>query len=171
VRQLDHRLHSPPISLSTTLAYKAREEPGHLPRESTRLAVHLQPGGHGTGLPSFHPFRRRSSPARQGDPAFQSAISASGQTRKTSESALCPLPPGGGHAAGTQAGPVCARNGHDLTWSAANPNSKQLKQARAGAYRSRREKQPRKILDPAYLALRKIRKGISGICGAPGARD
>jgi hypothetical protein len=68
-------------------------------------------------------------------------------------------------------GPVCARNGHDLTWSAANPNSKQLKQARAGAYRSRREKQPRKILDLAYLALRKIRKGISGICGAPGARD
>src|SRR3981189_1607679 len=64
-----------------------------------------------------------------------------------------------------------ARNGHDVTWSGANPNSKQLKQARAGAYRSRREKQPRKILDLAYLALRKIRKGISGICGAPGARD
>ena len=81
MRQLDHRLHSLPISLSTTFVCKARKEPGHLPREGTRLAYHLQPGGHRTGSLSFRPSRRRSSPARRGDPALQSAISASGQTR------------------------------------------------------------------------------------------
>jgi hypothetical protein len=39
----------------------------------------------------------------------------------TSESALCPLPPGGGHEAGTQAGPVCANRRHQRSTERLGP--------------------------------------------------